>query len=265
MKPRKTFYGVTFYPFTFKLLPLWTRRKIGAVFAPLVKWRYSGRAKGIADAKEQIADLVTKFTYSEDGQQLQQYLDNLSGGWNPLGRVLYNPFNFITSLYYYHLYQLVRKTRPDVAVESGVFLGGSSYAILEAMEENGKGELFSIDISPNATVGDGSYSFPTGYAVSDDLRERWKLIIEDSRTCLPELLGELRSIDFFVHDSDHSYATMKFEMEQGYDHLREGGVMVVDDASTSLAVYDFALERHLRPWIVSRDGIYPDNLAVFVK
>lgn len=265
MKPRKTFYGVTFYPISFKLLPLWARRSVGATLPSLVRWRYSNRAKEVGSTKDEMVALLSEFTYSENDLPTDKYIDRIPLDWNPLGHITYNPFNFITSLYYFCLYSLVRKVKPEVAVESGVFLGGSSCAILKAMEENGRGKLISVDISPDATAGDRSYSFPTGFAVPDELRGRWKLVIEDSRHFLPEFLEKQGKIDFFLHDSDHSYETMTFEMGQGYGHLREGGIMVVDDASTTLAVYDFARSMHLKPWILSRDGIYPDNLAVFLK
>lgn len=44
-----------------------------------------------------------------------------------------------------YLYALARETKPDIVVETGVASGVSSYAILQAMEDNGKGLLYSVE------------------------------------------------------------------------------------------------------------------------
>lgn len=54
-----------------------------------------------------------------------------------------------------YLYALVRETKPIVVVETGVASRVISYAILQAMEDNGKGFLYSIDLPKT------SFSSPT--------------------------------------------------------------------------------------------------------
>ena len=44
------------------------------------------------------------------------------------------------------LYVLVRLTKPDVCVESGVFYGGTTAFILKALKDNNNGKLVSIDL-----------------------------------------------------------------------------------------------------------------------
>ena len=93
--------------------------------------------------------------------------------------------------YSWFYYVLTRLTKPKVVIETGVWLGFSSAFILQGLEDNGSGKLYSIDL-PNA-----QYQFPksvynpqgrpsvalvgnpehTGILVSERLRDRWELII----------------------------------------------------------------------------------------
>jgi hypothetical protein len=93
---------------------------------------------------------------------------------------------------------VVRHLKPVVhVVETGVARGFTSRMILEAIERNGVGHLWSIDLPPP--------SFPEmhnqiGGAVTNDLRHHWSYIKGSSRRHLPRLLAELGHIDFFIHD-----------------------------------------------------------------
>jgi hypothetical protein len=111
--------------------------------------------------------------------------------------------------------------KPDVIVETGVASGSSSAYTLHVMELNQKGFLYSIDL-PNVDV--GAYipkGKQTGWLVPIKLRHRWKLIFGRSQDELPILLKKLRSIDAFLHDSEHTYETMMFEYEDAWEHLRK--------------------------------------------
>lgn len=267
-KPRQSSYGITFTRAPVKMLPLWARNKIAAKIPRLVEWGYRNRQPQINRLPIQMSDLLNSFAYQDDGTSIEEFINRLGGPWNPVKVALsaFNPFSFANSIYYFYLYSLTRKLEPEVAVESGVFLGGSSAAILKAMEENGKGRLISLDISRTVPTGIWTkYRVPTGFAVPERLRNRWELVIEDSRYFLPAALPKLGSIDFYLHDSDHTYKTVTFEMEAAWRHLKTGGVLVVDDCNFSLATYNFARCNTLRPWLLSRDGIYPDSLAIFIK
>jgi len=61
------------------------------------------------------------------------------------------------------------------------------------------------------------------------------LILGESREILPQLLARLGRVDMFIHDSDHSYAHMKFEFEQSYPYIRPGGLFLSDDANFNSA------------------------------
>lgn len=157
------------------------------------------------------------------------------------------------------LYALLRKARPEVLVETGVCNGVSTSVILQALEANGSGRLHSVDLPEFADVpsaqhweGKGGGVIPRGHdpgwLVPDELRGRWKLTIGRSQEVLPPLLERLGQIDFFMHDSEHSYECMDFEMRQAEQHLAPGAPLVVDDANWSSAFADFVRLRGLRSW-----------------
>lgn len=134
-------------------------------------------------------------------------------------------------------YAIVRASKPNCILETGVANGVSSSYLLLAMEHNEKGFLRSIDVN------DGSFLPPgkgVGWIVPEWLRHRWKMHLGDARELLPRILKDLNSLDIFIHDSLHSYEHMKFEYEQAYQYLRDGGILISDDALWNLAFTEFA-------------------------
>ncbi len=135
------------------------------------------------------------------------------------------------------IYAIVRATKPRYVVETGVASGVSSAFILEALDRNGQGNLFSIDLPSDSLLPPGK---STGWIVPNQLRGRWHLLVGDSRTQLLPMLQELEWIDMFIHDSDHSYSTMYYEFQTSWDHLGLGGLLVCDDWWQTNAFRDFA-------------------------
>jgi hypothetical protein len=119
--------------------------------------------------------------------------------------------------------------RPDTIVETGVARGITSRVILEALEENGRGRLSSVDL-PHPF--ERALRSETGIAVPPRLWPRWSYIKGSSRRRLPGLLRGLRQVDVFVHDSLHTARNTRFEMGRVGRVLAPGGVMLVDDIST---------------------------------
>jgi predicted O-methyltransferase YrrM len=153
------------------------------------------------------------------------------------------------------LYRLLRDVRPRVAVETGVCNGVSTAFLLLALEDNGEGELHSIDLPEVAGEeykqgtfwdGKGGAVIPPGkepgWMVPPELRDRWDLVLGRSQEELPPLLDRLGAIDFFMHDSEHSYECMSFEFRAAWDALREGGVLVADDVNVNTAWDEFVGE-----------------------
>jgi predicted O-methyltransferase YrrM len=153
------------------------------------------------------------------------------------------------------LYRLLRDVRPQVAVETGVCNGVSTAFLLLALEDNGTGELHSIDLPEVAGEeyeegtfwdGKGGAVIPPGkepgWMVPPELRERWELVLGRSQDELPPLLERVGQIDFFMHDSEHSYECMSFEFRTAWPALREGGVLVADDVNVNPAWAEFTGE-----------------------
>lgn len=147
-----------------------------------------------------------------------------------------------------YLYYVVRMTKPRIVLETGVYRGVSSALILGALEDNGCGKLVSIDL-PNVRYVDpttgGVDSSPlqsgenTGFAIPESLRARWDLRLGDTRRILPDTLRELGQIDFFYHDSEHTYETMKWEYCTVLPHLTLNGTIASDDVGWNSAFEEF--------------------------
>jgi Methyltransferase domain len=130
---------------------------------------------------------------------------------------------------------LARRLKPRIVVETGVAHGVTSRFILEALERNGSGELFSIDRPPI----EPEWRSHIGIAVDRRLRSRWTYISGSSRRRLSQLISRLGTIDLFVHDSLHSERNVRFEIDQAFASLRPGGAIVVDDIDVNRGFFSF--------------------------
>ncbi len=134
------------------------------------------------------------------------------------------------------VYCLVRHLRPLKVVETGVARGMTSRFILEALDRNGAGHLWSIDLPPPL---DPELNAEVGLAVEGPCCERWSYIRGSSRHCLPRLLSSLGEIDLFLHDSLHTEYNTRFELDEAWPALRWGGAVVVDDIDLNAAFQKF--------------------------
>lgn len=133
----------------------------------------------------------------------------------------------------YFLYVLVRALKPDIFVETGVSGGESSTFILQAMEDNKKGNLYSIDF-PQAIVEKGLTTISpegksSGWLIPEHLKHRWQLTLGKSEEVLEPLLKKLGKIDIFFHDSLHTYDHMLFEYNTCWVYLKVNGILISDD------------------------------------
>jgi predicted O-methyltransferase YrrM len=124
---------------------------------------------------------------------------------------------------------LVRHLRPRRVVETGVARGITSRILLEALEANGAGSLWSIDLP----VLRSQWYKQTGAVVPESLRHRWTYVRGSSRRRLPKLLSTLGEIDLFIHDSAHTETNMRFEFKTAWPALRDGGALVSHDVGMS--------------------------------
>jgi hypothetical protein len=130
---------------------------------------------------------------------------------------------------------LARRLKPHKVVETGVAHGVTSRIILQALERNESGRLWSIDRPPMEPV----WRREIGVAVEGKLKDRWTYILGSSRRRLPGLLAGLGSIDLFVHDSLHSERNVRFELDQVWRALPAGGAIIVDDIDVNRGFQSF--------------------------
>lgn len=148
-------------------------------------------------------------------------------------------------LYRCLLYLLTRAFRPEVFVETGVLNGFSSAFVLLAMQHNSAGILHSIDLPPvdERIRMQGTGPLPQGkapgWAIPEELRPRHRLSLGEARVLLPQTMERQGSIDVFLHDSDHSYEHMMFEMALAWPYLRPGGWLLCDNVEQNRAFADF--------------------------
>lgn len=148
---------------------------------------------------------------------------------------------------------LARHLRPERIVETGVAHGLTTRVLLEALERNGNGRLWSIDLPP---LLERALAQETGVAVPERLHERWTLLRGSSRRLLPNLVADLGQIDLFAHDSTHTARNLRYELEQVWPALAPGGAMLIDDVEKNVATGQF-LQAHPRTPVVistSDDG-----------
>lgn len=143
---------------------------------------------------------------------------------------------------YSAIYALIRLLRPATVVETGVADGATSAYILQALEDNGRGHLHSIDL-PSERLPPGA---APGWIVDASLRHRWTLRIGASGQLLEPLLSELDSIDVFLHDSLHTYDNMLFEYRAAWPFLHGDGLFLSHDVGRNTAFFDFAREVGIR-------------------
>ena len=102
-------------------------------------------------------------------------------------------------------YAIVRATQPDHVVETGTHLGLGSCVIAAALLRNGHGRLTTIDIDPEA-----------GYLIG----EPWASVIDRRIGDSIDMLGSLKDVDMFLHDSLHTYDYESGELKAVEPNLR---------------------------------------------
>jgi hypothetical protein len=146
------------------------------------------------------------------------------------------------------IYALVRATRPDAVIETGVATGVTSAFALAALEDNGHGELHSVDLPPGALVARGL----VGSGIPPTLRHRWRPRWGDARRLLPRVLEQTGGRRVFVHDSDHGYQAMRGELECAWRAFGSGDWIVADDVDLHDAFLDVAIAHDAVPYVIAQ-------------
>ena len=146
------------------------------------------------------------------------------------------------------IYVLTRFGKPEIIVETGVFDGQSSAVFLQALRDNGKGTLISIDLPATEAIEFSTDLMPEttlppgcqpGWIIPDYLRDRHQLMFGDSKQLLPQVLEANPKIDFFLHDSLHTLEHQLFEYDAAWPHIVAGGLLLSDDIFWNPAFHRF--------------------------
>ena len=159
-------------------------------------------------------------------------------------------------------YVLVREFKPKVLIETGVMHGLTSQFLLHAIEKNKFGKLISIDYPSYFETGPANKDGYTetlppkrepGWAVSEKYKPYWELLIGKSVDVLPNVLKQNPMIDIFLHDSEHTYETMWFELNEAWGKLKENGILICDNIDNNTAFFDFCQSINHIPFICPHD------------
>lgn len=152
-------------------------------------------------------------------------------------------------------YAFARLLKPALIIETGVHDGLGSLLLLRALElndsESAPGRLVSFDVNPRA-----------GWIVGE--HPLWELRVESSRDGLPAVLERGQPVGIFIHDSLHTYAHERFELETAAAHLAPGGLLISDNAHGTRALLDVCLDFGLHYHecnMPSRGHFYPAEVT----
>ena len=159
------------------------------------------------------------------------------------------------------LYALCKKMKPEKIFETGVAYGLSSSYILQALDENKKGELYSID----SIFRPWESKEMIGSAIPAHLKYRWKFIFGKSSNKLENLLNSLEKIDIFFHDSLHTVRNMMFEFNTTWPFLKENGILVADDIVDNDAFYQFYSSKSSNPFFLTNNDEDIPILGILMK
>ncbi len=233
-------------------------RRLNLIKDKKIKWEIDGKLEKILNlTKEEIKEYKEEFDRSKILEDLQKKLEDFEK--NITGKT-YRGVDYksgaLSAEKALYIYNILRKTKPETVVETGVCNGVSTSFFLLALHQNEKGKLYSIDFPEIADTeyepgdfweGKGGSVIPkgkqSGWMIPDYLRDRWELTVGKSQEKLPEVLEKLEKIDFFIHDSEHSYECMWFEFDRAYKLLSEGGILMSDDIDRNSSFQDFAKDK----------------------
>ncbi len=169
------------------------------------------------------------------------------------------------------LYVLIRHIKPKYALETGVYYGGNTAFLLNALYKNGNGTLVSIDLpdskiqkikevkgdslslSRHPSVGSSEYyeNMQPGFIIPEYLKKSWNFIEGSSLEEIPKLN---HTFDFYIHDSDHSFDFLNAEISFALSKMNPKGTVVVDDINWSNAFFKMCVDREFFPMCLTDNG-----------
>jgi Methyltransferase domain len=214
--------------------------------------RPSSRYEAMEECEQRVHELVGAPWPCEERQRFDEVwsatLDDLAARGLEVGRGQFGGWDDGDARLTGVAWCLARHLRPDRVVETGVARGVTTRVLLEALERNGRGRLWSIDLPP---LLDRALAEETAAAVPERLYERWTLLRGSSRRLLPGLVADLGQIDLFLHDSMHTARNLRFEFKHVWPALAPGGAALIDDVEKNVATGRFLQAHPTTPAVIS--------------
>ena len=165
-------------------------------------------------------------------------------------------------LYRIALYLIVRSCKPQNIIETGVLHGLTTQFLLSALEKNKFGYLSSIDMpsyhgQPPANNDGFNSTLPPrkepGWLIDKKYLPKWQLYLGKSIDLLPEVFSKLNEVDMFIHDSEHTYSTMIYELNYAWERLTNKGVLICDNINQNTSFFDLCRRINKIPFICPYD------------
>jgi len=161
-------------------------------------------------------------------------------------------------------YVIAKCVRPLCIVETGVAAGYNSYAWLCGLTSNESGKVYSYDLLPSIETEErmlwrqwGWKYRPTGatsgWIIPDSCRKYWSLTLGDSVEMLTATRDALPPVDIFYHDSRHTYEHMTSEFQLVKNKVRQGGLILADDATENRAFAELAEQLGTKTFVFNND------------
>jgi len=157
------------------------------------------------------------------------------------------------------VHTVCRLLPPKIVIETGVAKGFTSVGILDALEQNETGDLYSVEM-PSLYFG---YAQQVGEKIPESLRKRWHLELGPSALVIPRLLDQLGFVDVFVYDSSASYDNQIAELNIILAGMRPGGVVIANQINTDAFVE--VAEAHDCKWTTTNQTKKPPHLCLLTK
>ncbi len=160
-------------------------------------------------------------------------------------------------------YVIARACKPQMVVETGIYLGLGSLVLLRALERNCQeghpGELMSFDTLASA-----------GSIVRQQLRHPWhRFVGSTTELLLPAL--ENRRVDMLFQDTPHTEENQRFEFEAALAHAAPRLLLLDGSGGTASTLGTICTEHdgiYHRASLRSRDHVHPGvdiTFAVFER
>ncbi len=157
-------------------------------------------------------------------------------------------------------YGLCRAMNPAVVLETGVGYGVTSAFVLQALEQNQKGQLHSIDLPP---LGSDVDRF-TGILIPELLKKRWRLHRGASKRVMPQLLSQFAAVDIFIHDSLHTYRNISRELQMVAPRLAPRCIVIADDIEGNSAFLEWVGHANPAFWATMKEEAKDNQFGVSV-